>query len=241
MSRTRRSAPALLGKDIFRSGRYLRYFNPDDPRNPFFHLYERKRRDVADLILQSQGPGRILDIGGGGGRLVRALDEPAQARTVLADISEDMLQLAKKTGGKKNGARLVSADAHRLPFRDRSFDMVVGLDLLCHLEEPATALWEFHRVLTDRGILILDSSNSNPLWTFFYPRYLGRNPLNWLRIISAGGVSPGWRLIVKHYPKKTFFSFLERAGFEITRRIAYGPVVCPKWHLAVSRKKDQAG
>jgi hypothetical protein len=41
---------------------------------------------------------------------------------------------------------------------------------------------------------------------------------------------------VRHYRKTVFFSLLRQNGFEVTRSIDYGPRVCPKWHLAVSKK-----
>jgi ubiquinone/menaquinone biosynthesis C-methylase UbiE len=116
------------------------------------------------------------------------------------------------------------------------FDCVVGLDLLCHLDEPGKALAEFHRVLKDGGMLILDSTNSKPLWAFFYPRYMGKNPLIWARIVKYHGVYPGWQDLVSHYTRKEFVSMLKDAGFGIEKSIDYGPWICPKWHLMVSKK-----
>ncbi len=155
---------------------------------------------------------------------------------VLMDISIDMLKLAQNRTGKSQKIKLVNADAHHLPFKPGSFDCVVGLDLFCHLENPERALQEFYRVLSNRGILILDSTNSNALWALFYPRYLGKNPLNWFKIIKFRGVYPGWESIVRHYPKKTFLSLLQTSGFRILRQLSYGPKVCPKWHLALTEK-----
>ena len=147
-----------------------------------------------------------------------------------------MLTLTQEHENKFNSIRLVNVDAQKLPFRDSSFDYVVGLDLLCHLRDPEKALSEFHRVLRPDGILVLDSTNSNPLWVLFYPRYLGKNPLNWLRILKFHGVYPGWERIVQHYPKKRFLSLLNGFGFQIRQILTYGPKICPKWHLAIATK-----
>jgi ubiquinone/menaquinone biosynthesis C-methylase UbiE len=170
------------------------------------------------------------------GRLAAELAKLPQTKVVLTDISYDMLNLATDRCDTTTTVPLVNADAHELPFSDSSFTLLVGLDLLCHLERPYKALLDFYRVLKPGGVLIIDSTNSSPLWTFFYPRYLGKNPLNWLRIIRFKGVYPGWQMIVKHYPKKQFLSFLKDAGFKVLRTINYGPLICPKWHLAVTRK-----
>ena len=223
-------------RDIFKSGDYIQYFTPDDKKNPFHEIYKQKKQDTIEIISVSGESMKVLDVGGGMGRLSLALAGSVQGKVVMADISRDMLKLVLKDSNGVNNVDLINADAHQLPFKDKFFDCIAGLDLLCHLKEPHKALREFHRVLSDKGILILDSTNSNPLWTIFYPRYVGKNPLRWLRTIKFHGVLPGWETIVKHYTKSTFFSFLHDAGFKVIREIDYGPVICPKWHLAVSKK-----
>jgi glycogen(starch) synthase len=225
-----------IRRDVFLTGRYQSHFNPEDRNNPFFKIYDRKKQDALKIIGQSKPSARILDVGGGYGRLSLALAPSVGSQVVLADISRDML--ARAAAGAQGLARLniLNADAHHLPFRDDTFDIIVGLDLFCHLEAPARAVSEFRRVLKPGGLLILDSTNSNPLWSFFYPRYLGKNPLDWLKILRFHGVYPGWEGIVRHYPRERFFSLLQEGGFRIIRHIEYGPRICPKWHLAVSRK-----
>jgi len=223
-------------KDIFISGEYLQYFKPDDKQNPFAKIYALKKQDTLDIINASQNITTILDVGGGMGRLSFALSKKAKYKVTLADISINMLELAVKRLEKSNDINFFNTDAHHLPFQDNSFDLVVGLDLFCHLAKPTMALREFHRVLKNKGLLILDSTNSNPLWALFYPRYLGKNPLTWLKTIKFRGVLPGWEGIVRHYSKKDFFSFFHQTGFDVIQNISYGPIICPKWHLILSRK-----
>ncbi|MFX0133254.1 MAG: class I SAM-dependent methyltransferase [Candidatus Hodarchaeota archaeon] len=225
-----------FAKDIFITGEYVQHFYPDEKRNPFHKIYNRKKRDTINIINTLENTKAILDVGGGMGRLSHALAESFQNVVVLTDISVDMLKLAAGQKVSLMNLKYVNADAHQLPYHDGSFDLVVGLDLFCHLQEPQSALLEFYRVLTPKGILIIDSTNSNSLWTLFYPRYLGRNPVTWLKTIKFKGVLPGWETIVRHYTKKRFFSFLQENGFQIIQTINYGPIVCPKWHLAVSKK-----
>jgi len=236
MNSTRTTTKAEFNKDIFVTGRYIQHFKPDDKRNPFARIYKRKKRDALNIINELPCLKSILDVGGGMGRLSLALAESPENKIVLMDVSMDMLKQAGGQAKRFDNMLLVNGDAHDLPFPDRSFQCVVGLDLFCHLEKPKKALSEFSRVLMDQGTLILDSTNSNPLWTLFYPRYLGKNPLNWLRTMKFHGVAPGWEAIVKHYPRKVFFSLLNEMGFQVVRTINYGPVICPKWHLAVSKK-----
>jgi glycogen synthase len=228
-----------MERGIFITGEYVRHFTPDDRRNPFWKIYRQKKQDTIDLIRKialTNSRKRILDVGGGMGRLSLQLSGSELGMIVLADISAAMLALAGRAREPGCQVHSVNADAQRLPFRDGSFEVVAALDLLCHLPEPAVALAEFHRVLTGGGTLILDSTNSNPLWAFFYPKYLGLNPARWLKIIRFGGVLPGWERIVRHYRKDTFVRLVRDAGFTVLGVLKYGPAVCPKWHLAISRK-----
>lgn len=236
MRKSKNVKRAEIQGEIFRSGEYIKCFNPDDKGNPFRKIYERKKSDVIFLIENMKNKKSILDVGGGRGRLALALASTSSSRIVLADISIDMLKAVQEAGSESSQIDAVNADAHRLPWRDSSFDIVVGLDLFCHLAHPREALGEFNRVLKDRGCLILDSTNSNPMWALFYPRYLGINPLNWLKILKHQGILPEWQRIVKHYSKSKFLSFLFESGFQIKRRINYGPIICPKWHLVVAEK-----
>jgi glycogen(starch) synthase len=227
-----------LKREIFQTGEYIQYFYPDEKCNPFHKIYKKKKEDTLNIINQSEDCKRILDIGGGGGRLAINLANSSQKEIILADISLDMLKFARRDSKELNNLEAVNSDAHFLPFRDNSYDIVVGLDLFCHLKNPEKALKEFYRVLTDQGLLILDSTNSNSLWAFFYPRYIGKNPLNWLKIIKFQGVYPGWEAIVKHYPKKKFFLYLKKMGFKVIQNLNYGPKLCPKWHLVVAQKMN---
>lgn len=75
------------------------------------------------------------------------------------------------------GARLDAfARAEAQPFRDGSFDTVVGFSMLTYLPEPGRAIREAHRVLRPGGVLILEFTQMVPLhdepWDFFrFTRY----------------------------------------------------------------------
>jgi len=236
MKKTAAKKAKHFEKRIFTSGEYVKHFKPEDKRNPFSGIYRQKKQDTLSIINGFSNCKTILDIGGGMGRLSLALSGKKQRRVILSDISVDMLKLAVNNAGRAENLSVVNTDAHHLPYGDNAFDLIIGLDLICHLTQPEKALKEFNRVLKKEGMLIIDSTNSNPLWTFFYPRYVGKNPLNWLKVMQFHGILPGWEKIVKHYPKETFFLFLRKSGFKIIQKINYGPSICPKWHLAVAKK-----
>jgi len=79
---------------------------------------------AAALRLLGAGPGRCLDVGCGGGRLLVALADAGWTPTGV-DLSADQLRVADARAGGLADA-LLQADAASLPFADRVFDAVVS-------------------------------------------------------------------------------------------------------------------
>lgn len=70
-------------------------------------------------------------------------------------VGVDLEQLRKEQGGP-SGCR---ADVGHLPFRDRSFDLLISMSVIEHLDDPGRVFREFHRVLKPGGKLILQTPN----------------------------------------------------------------------------------
>ena len=88
---------------------------------------------------------RLLDVGGGTGNYAAALrDEGWQP--VVCDRSPDMLARAAA-----KGLEVVPADAVELPFADASFDAVMCVSMLHHVDDRPRALGEQRRVLRAGG------------------------------------------------------------------------------------------
>ena len=81
------------------------------------------------------------------------------------DVSKCMAANAKR----KNGAMmLVAADIRRIPFRDRTFDIIISNSTLDHLKlkDVRPAVKELRRVLKDDGTLVLTIDNKyNPVYS----------------------------------------------------------------------------
>jgi SAM-dependent methyltransferase len=94
---------------------------------------------------------RVLDLGCGLGEktLILALKG---ARLTAIDISADLIRLARQRLGVNRApeADMVIASAHDLPFEDTSFDAVLGLAVLHHLDLSIVAR-EVARVLKAGG------------------------------------------------------------------------------------------
>jgi SAM-dependent methyltransferase len=118
---------------------------PDDPE-PW--AWERRRA----LLLGEARPGeRVLDLGCGAGRFVRALGE-AGADPVGVELAEAALQRARRNAPGAD-LRLVAPDGS-LPLEHRSVDLVWCSEVLEHVGDVAGLLVEVRRVLRPGGRLL---------------------------------------------------------------------------------------
>lgn len=108
---------------------------------------------LLDPVARRMGSGRVLEVGCGTGAMARLLESRYGWQVTPADLSAEGLRHARANGC----ARLVRCDGLRLPFPDASFDALITLDMLVHLEpgEERAAFREFARVLKPGGMLIL--------------------------------------------------------------------------------------
>jgi SAM-dependent methyltransferase len=129
----------------------------DDPRAG---RLVRARLEVA-LGLLGDGPGRVLDAGMGGGRLLETL--AARGWTVTGtDVSGAMVGLARR---RVPDASLAVAPVERLPFEDAAFDAVAALGVLEFATDVDAALGELPRVLRTDGRAVVSWPNFGGLHT----------------------------------------------------------------------------
>ena len=100
--------------------------------------------------LINEGVGRVLDVGSGIGRFASALG----GRFKWVGIDESPRQLSDCPH-----RTVIRAHAARLPVADGSFDAVVLLWMLYHLDDPRLALAEARRVLRPGGLVAASASN----------------------------------------------------------------------------------
>jgi SAM-dependent methyltransferase len=97
-------------------------------------------REIA-LRLLGPGPGRLVDVGCGGGSHMLAF-AGAGWTPVGVDVSEAQLALARA-----RGCDVVNARAEELPFEDGSFDAAVSMWTHTDVDDYAAAVREVARVL----------------------------------------------------------------------------------------------
>ena len=118
-------------------------------------LYERFGRQARPekLIAAAGLPsgGRLLDLGGGTGRVARFLVADV-SQVVVADVSAGMLRLARL----KPGLQPVRTLAETLPFPCGTFERVIMVDAFHHVADQFRVAAEMWRVLKPQGRIIIE-------------------------------------------------------------------------------------
>jgi malonyl-CoA O-methyltransferase len=100
-------------------------------------------------------PRRVLDIGSGTGMLLRSLAGLYPAAELIGlDLAIGMGLKARTNLASHHLARLLTGDAEALPFRARTFDLVVSTSTFQWLEDLDTVFAEAQRVLAPGGCFI---------------------------------------------------------------------------------------
>jgi len=122
--------------------------------NDFLHR-EIRERLLERLLIVATEPTWIIDLGAGTGGATTGLKSRFPNAQILAvDSSPAMLAAGNAL------ERPVCADAASLPLADGCVDLVFSNLLLHHCPDPAIALTEARRVLSDRGLLMFTTFGS---------------------------------------------------------------------------------
>ncbi|MGI0130281.1 MAG: class I SAM-dependent methyltransferase, partial [Thermoplasmata archaeon] len=102
--------------------------------------------------LYRSAPGKVLEIGTGGGRLTPYL-LARSSEVVATDATISLLRALTLPGQPR--IRRVAANVYHLPFSSESFSVATMVRVFAFLSNPAMALREIHRVLRVQGLLVV--------------------------------------------------------------------------------------
>jgi len=95
---------------------------------------------------------KVLDMGGGTGRLAREIAKKFQTEVTVLDISESMLKNAKKYPFLKT----ILGNMEKTDFPSDSFDVIVCADAIHHFKNPEKTFSEMRRILKPEGRIYLE-------------------------------------------------------------------------------------
>lgn len=116
------------------------------------HWWFVGRRKILSFFIEKylkKGSSQVLSIGCGPGVEMEFLEN--YGKVTGLDSSEEMLNYCKEKGI----TNVVSGRAQQLPFPENSFDCVVALDVLEHIEDDSSAIKEIRRVLKNGGAVLI--------------------------------------------------------------------------------------
>ena len=131
---------------------------------------DEEYRLIASMLAPRQNE-TMLDVGCGTGYFTRRFSADGVAKDVVgSDADLDMLRFAAEHS--PDTVRFVAADARKLPFRDKSFDLVISIAALCFIPEEKTTLREMLRVA--RRKVVLGLLNRRSMLYFLKGRHGGK-------------------------------------------------------------------
>lgn len=114
------------------------------------------------ISIQPTQPKMVLEVGCAGGHLSGLLAKTfPRAKINGIDVYEPAIKEAKRRFPK---IKFYVADAHKLPFRDNSVEMVLTSETIEHVIDPGKMLREIRRVLKPNGYAIIEMDSGN--WLF---------------------------------------------------------------------------
>jgi len=128
------------------------------------HLYDRIATKylepsynyvISEIEEVASGKLAIVEVGCGAGKLLSEIISRVKPRNILGlDISQAMTRISRRNlirSGMYSHANLIVADAHKMPIKDCSIDLIVSTGTLHHIREPAEFFRECSRILSENG------------------------------------------------------------------------------------------
>jgi len=160
----------------------------------------------------------LLDVGCGEGIIIKFLEEQLKnIYCVGLDLDETHIKMSKENAPF---CKYKIGNIYNLPFNENSFEIVICLEVLEHLDKPEKALSELYRV-SSKYVLI--SVPREPIWCFLN---MARGKY-WKDL----GNTPGH---INHYNSKKIVNLITRQ-FKIMK--VFKPL---PWTVVLGQKQDSA-
>lgn len=180
------------------------------------HASRQNAVNVLAPILKQPNP-IILEVGCSSGFFLAELQSKGPNACLVGSdfIGGSLLKLAERL----RGVPIVQFDITQCPLEDSSFDGVVLLNVLEHIEDDLTALKQVHRILRPGGLAVIEAPAGPHLYDF-YDRHL---------------------MHFRRYTSKSLKTLAEKAGFKVERLSHLGFFIYPLFALVkkLNRMKEE--
>ncbi len=184
-------------------GRFAKSYDKDGE----YVVGKRIIQRIEEALRSERSLGNALECGCGTGYFTKAIAVNAQ-HIVASDLSDEMLEMARvQLRGFENVA-IQKADCANTPYPAQSFDSVFLINLIHVVDDPLQYLRESHRILRDRGSLIVVDFTGYRLG-FAKKMKLGLRYMRTWSLTPRGGRN--------NMPPEELVSLVECAGFQVKR------------------------
>lgn len=123
------------------------------------------RRETVQEFVHSVAPETVLDIGCGDGSISIPLLHSIKRLTLL-DISTNMLSMARNSipDAYSDRVSLVNSALIDAQLPENSFDLVLCLGVMAHVDSPAALIAEIARLVRPQGSIVLEFTDSRHFW-----------------------------------------------------------------------------
>lgn len=122
--------------------------------------YRLKRRttEVINILQKYPSLNKIIDLGAADGLMLSMIKSRFDNKQCFGiDISYELLETNRDANIK-----LLQANALNIPFKDKSFDVIIATAIIEHLSRPFDLLRENYRLLRNGGLIII--TTPDPFW-----------------------------------------------------------------------------
>lgn len=124
------------------------------------HWWYLARKQVLRKWAKTLAPGaKILDVGAASGGNSSMLENMG-FEVVCIELSEVGFRLCRE-----KGLKVIQADARELPFENDTYDAIICLDVLEHIDEDFVVTSELHRVLKRNGNFLVSVPEDMSMWS----------------------------------------------------------------------------
>lgn len=172
---------------------------------------------LVERLAKAANPGRLLDVGCGGGHFLRA----AKRKGPWAVVGLEPVEHAAEQAERYAGCEVRRATLEEAGFPLDSFEVVTMLGVLEHLHDPIAVLHSARQLLRTNGLLAVYVPNFN------YLRFKDAGPICYARTGRWSKLHPQEHL--HQFTPRTLLEVLTTCGFEVLRVDVGRPFVPQHW------------